>query len=179
MDFSVIWQALASPRSTIIVSSLGRYPSVLEHYLGPLLFPLGNENDEQPAWFEFDRHSIYVWIEPSFGTTLPSHLRHLVFTSHLDLHWDPRKTHVVRFEETPLLAGLDDDDYTGLLFVPGRQHPFLLPEDATRLTVDLRRVDDAHDAFLRIRAFRDVWKGEWALLLSPRLRRRIKNLRLR
>lgn len=171
MPYAALKQAVCSPRSTIVLSKLGRYPSLVEHYLSHLLYPLGNPSDEPAVFHSSDRKNIYLWIEPPFETTLPSNLRNLVLTSHLDLVWDPTTTDVVSFPDVPSYS-----NYVvqcgALKILPERQHPFPLP-DYNFLTIDLQSVDDPHDAYLRIRTFCDAWKREWSISWSPVLRARV------
>lgn len=192
MPYSILKKAICSPHSTILVSSLGRHPFAVEHYLSPHLVPCVDrrkytENDRPPddedVWFKSvsDGKSVYLWIEPAFGTAIPSGRRNLVLTSHLDLEWDHATTRVAVLRDyIPSLSGFrpDSELFGDARFVPGNRHPhaaFRVREgrDGVNVTLDLRNVGDAHDAYLRVLSFCDVWKGTWNLCMPRKLRKRM------
>lgn len=181
MTYSILKNAVKSSYSTILLSSLGRYPSMVEHYLSPHLLPLGDPFSGEPdVWFESiaDQKPLYLWVEPPFGTTLPSHRRNLVLTSHLDLTWDPTTTRVVALRDyIPSFSGfLPDTVYNDLWIVPENQHPCpITPKEEVvdGITLDLRDIDDPHDAYLRIVTFCDVCKSTWNLCMSRNMRQRL------
>lgn len=89
----VLQKALDSPRSTIVVGNLGRYPEYLESCFNAL--PVTPKGDDV---LEYDGRTLTLVVEPEPGYVLNNpDWRELIFTSHLEnLEYDPKTTRVVR-----------------------------------------------------------------------------------
>lgn len=95
MTEEVIVRALDSRKSVIVFGDLGRYPTLLEFYLRPHVIPKSRKRDEAPFWFLRNARNVFMWVEPPFGSRIPNQWKYVVFTSHLDLEWDPSATEVM------------------------------------------------------------------------------------
>lgn len=110
MAEAAILQALQSKKSTIFFGNLGRQPELLEFYLRPHVNPKENCWSVPPRWFMYEGRNVFIYPEPAFNEIIPSPFKNLVFTSHLDLVWDPNKTDVIALHvgpETPLKWTMD------------------------------------------------------------------------
>lgn len=162
---NILSNAIASSGSTIIFGNLGRYPTLLNHLLKPLLIPQGSPEDD-PGWFQtHDGRHFYLWLEPSFGTEIPGPYQNLVLTSHLDLKWDRFNTKVVYFH-----IGKDTESYDSLDLNPQIVHPYVQLTPATTqpfyvpFDPSIRHFfvqldgSDVHSNYLSLLTFWDTWR---------------------
>ena len=138
----MLQEALDSKHSTLFFGNVGRHPAMLEFLLSPYLIARGDED-----WFEYKGRSVYLWVEPEFGTLLDHRYKHLVFTSHLNLEFNRRTTRVVEYH-LPVRAAND-----------------------TPIRV-LVNTDNAHEAFLGILTWSETYRNV-TFLISPDLRQRL------
>lgn len=117
---------------------------MLEFLLLPYILPRGEED-----WFEYKGRSIYLWVEPDFGTCIDHRYKYLVFTSHLNLKFDPHTTQVVVYH-VPVR--------------PSNPSP-------VRVIVD---TDDIHKAFLGILTWSDTFQNV-TFSMRPRLRKSLND----
>ncbi|GIY15382.1 uncharacterized protein CEXT_25941, partial [Caerostris extrusa] len=181
MASTILENAIQSCRSTIIFGNLGRYPRVLEYYLRHLLIPMG-EKDNFPSWFRtLDGRDVYVWIEPTFGTAIPSNTQNIVLTSHLDLKWDVRSTRVVSCHIGDALLPLpwfEDTVKPYKIIEKSTHHPYIILNEAPHLVLCLD-TDDAHEAYLCLLTFGDEWiqsciQTPWTVFWKDSVKKRLK-----
>lgn len=179
---------ISSSSSVIVFGNLGRYPSVLNYFLKSHLVLAGDSNDE-PRWLKtHDDRNIYVWIEPPFGTKIPSIYQNLVFTSHLDLEWSRLTTKLVYYHigrATNLSNSLNVVPYVKIPFLeikPPIQQPFHIPTDFNyeNFVVSFDG-SDIHKIYLSILTFLDTWRlthfetpHSWSIRLSLPERRKLE-----
>lgn len=110
MAEAALIQALESNKSTIFFGNLGREPELLEFYLRPHVYSQDYAWSIPPRWFMYKDRNVFIWPEPAFGEKISSRWKHLVFTSHLDLEWDPNTTDIIVLHvgiQTPLKWTMD------------------------------------------------------------------------
>lgn len=140
----MLQEALESRHSTLFFGNVGRHPSMLEFLLSPHLVFRGEDN-----WFEYKGRDLYLWVEPEFDTFLDDRYKHLVFTSHLNLKFNPRTTRVRQYH---------------LPVRPANDTPI-------RVTVN---TDNAHEAFLGVLSWSETYRNV-TFFIYPALKQRIRD----
>lgn len=171
MADEIILQALNSSKSTIIFGNLGWYAGTLEFYLTPYVTPRSDKKDLPPLWFLYKDQNIFLWVEPPFGANIPNRGKHLIFTSHLDLNWDPIHTQVISFH-------LGSHQMRG--WKPNFQRPFTVVEnvrDPSHTHALVHCTSNPHRTYLKMLISEDLcpyWKT-WSLLCPLILRKQLKH----
>jgi len=100
-------------------------------------------------WFEYEGRNVYLWVEPEFDTFLDDRYKHLVFTSHLNLNFNPRTTRVVEY------------------------HFPVRPANDTPIRVIVNS-DNVHEAFLGLLSWSETYRNV-TFLIRPALRKRLND----
>ena len=164
----IFQKALNSKHSTIIHGHYGRYPSLVQFYIDsiPELEPASDY--ELIFWYRpnlYKSRLLYILIEPSFDTVIPSDIWTIVLTSHLHLLWNPLTTKVIKCEKhftvtKPIEISADQEP-----FVPLINHVWPFQEIIQNVRVDLSLEENCHEAYLKLLTVLDLLRSssKWSL----------------
>lgn len=166
-------EALTDRRSTILYGSFGRYPHIVQNYLN-LIQDLESASKYEPIFWYRKKRLLYIIIEPAFDETIPSHQWNLVLTSHLRLSYDPLRTRIVdsHFSLERIIPYPIESFADQAIVVPPTSHHPNTPFLSESSRIDLKDVEDAHEAYLRLLCLYDILRpsSEWSLSIRVKLK---------